>query len=82
MGEHISKIIGDENELRDRLSNMIQKEPYSIREYTRRIFPINRVGGPNKSGHGVLLRKFLDGKGKFTDLTLLKIKCFLDNNEK
>lgn len=82
MSKRINMMIGDVDELRERLCKIMEKDPQSIREYTRRIFPINSLGGPNKKGGGIVVRKFLDGKGRFANLTLLKIKRFVDNYEK
>lgn len=72
----MEELIGNENELREKLCKIMRKDPQSLREYTRRIF-IDNTGG-----HGVTLRNFLNKNRKSTFITLLRIKNFVDLTEK
>jgi hypothetical protein len=71
----MDKLIGDENVLRDRLLDIMKNDPHSIREYTRRL----QFG---KDGNAKTLSNFLYKARKSTFLTLLKIKNYVELNEK
>lgn len=72
----MANLIGDESDLRNRLFEIMKSDPQTMREYTRRIF------FENKCGDGMTLPNFLYDKRKTTFVSLLRIKNFVELNEK